>query len=118
MSDVHGIPDASMIMPDAPDGVSAVDGPISDGNDIDTVPADVVHDAGTSATVSGSVEGAVTAAFERLTNLQAATFTAGSTMGDLLPLPEAPDKDSTLLGYVAPDNIGGTGTGYNPAATS
>lgn len=112
MANYHGTPTADMVAADLPDGVEPVDGPVNEGGYIDAAPPGTDHDAGSSDTISGTVAGAVALAFANLAEHEAYSRTAGSTMGDVMPLPHGPDTDETILGYVSePKNIGGLGMG-------
>lgn len=112
MSNVHPTPDASMVAPGLPEGRPPVEGPTGGAADIQAAPPGTDHDAGSSSTLSGNIEGAVAAAVARLANLQSETLQQGSTIGDTMTLPPSPIQDETILGYIAePHNIGGLGKG-------
>lgn len=55
-------------------------------------------DAGGSDTVASSVDESVTIALAHNAELESDTHGPGSTVGDLISLPGAPDVDSTILG--------------------
>lgn len=58
--------------------------------DISPVQFTADNDAGGRDIVSGTVDGAVTAASARLAELESDTFGQGSTIGDVLNLPSSP----------------------------
>lgn len=78
---------------------------------INAAPPGTDQDAGSKDTISDSVPGAVAAAFANLAEHEAYTRIAGSSGGDVMPLPPSPDQDATLLGFVSPPNLGGLGKG-------
>jgi hypothetical protein len=64
-------------------------------------------DAGGRDPVSGSVDGSVASAVARYAELQADTFGAGSTIGDLMDLPSVPAN--TLPPASEPGQYGNAG---------
>lgn len=111
MADIHGVPSPSMVAPDLPEGRDPVEGPNNPGGYIQAAPPGTDHDAGSSDTISDSIPGAVAAALASLAEHEAYTRVAGSSGGDLMPLPPSPLKDETILGYVEAPNLGGLGKG-------
>lgn len=65
-----------------------------------SAPPGVVHDAGSSNTIAGTVEAAVVVAKAYMLEISQDTLTAGDSIGDLMPLPPCPDDDATLLAGV------------------
>ena len=62
-----------------------------------SAPPGVAHDAGSSSTIAGTVEAAVVVAKAYMLEISQDTLTAGDSLGDLMPLPPAPDNDATIL---------------------
>ena len=62
-----------------------------------SAPPGVVHDAGSSNTIAGTVEAAVVAAKAYVLEISQDTLAAGDSIGDPMPVPPAPDNDATLL---------------------
>jgi hypothetical protein len=58
-------------------------------------------DAGGSDDISASVAGSVAEAMARRDELESDTHGQGSTLGDVMTLPPAPDVDTTILGSVS-----------------
>ena len=73
---------------------------MADPDDLMSAPPGVAHDAGSSNTIAGTVEASVTVAQAYMLEISQDTLTAGDSIGDLMPLPPAPDDDSTLLSGV------------------
>lgn len=64
---------------------------------ITSAPPGVPSDAGSSDTVSPSVESAVAAAHARISEIASDTLQQGSVVGDPLPLPPMPFDDTSEL---------------------
>ena len=54
-------------------------------------------DSGGSDTIAGTVAGSVAACEANMRELESDTMGQGSTIGDLVAMPPAPDVDSTIL---------------------
>ena len=63
---------------------------MADPDGLESAPPGTDHDAGSANTVSGTVDGAVTAGMARVAQISEESLTAGDTLGDVMTLPPIP----------------------------
>jgi hypothetical protein len=66
----------------------------------------VAQDAGSANTIAATIEAAKAIGLAHVLELSQDTLTAGDTLGDLMPMPLPPDRDSTELGGF-PETVAG-----------
>lgn len=71
---------------------------MADADGLMPAPPGVGRDAGSASTIAATIEAAKAAGMARVLEISQDTLTAGSPLGDLMPLPPSPDADSTILG--------------------
>ena len=79
---------------------------MADADGLVAAPPGVDRDAGSASTISGTTDGAAAAGMARLAELESDTLTAGASLGDLMPLPPPPDRDTSVLGGI-PEAVAG-----------
>jgi len=68
--------------------------------------AEITGPAGTDDTVAATVEAAMAAGMAHVQYIEQATHTAGESIGDVMPLPPPPDRDTSVLGGL-PEQLSG-----------
>ena len=63
-----------------------------------SAPPGVDQDAGSASTIAATIEAAKAAGMGRVLEISQDTLAAGDSVGDLMPLPPPPDRDTTILG--------------------
>jgi len=67
-----------------------------------SAPAGVAQNAATDNTIAGTVEAAMTAGMAHVVYIEQDISPQGSAAGELMPLPPAPDHDTSILGGQPP----------------
>ena len=62
-----------------------------------SAPPGVAHDAGSSNSIAATIEAAKAIGMAHVLEISQDTLAAGDSLGDLMPVPPAPDNDATLL---------------------
>ena len=70
---------------------------MADADGLMSAPPGVAHDAGSANTIAATIEAAKAIGMAHVLELSQDTLTAGDSLGDLMPVPPAPDNDATLL---------------------
>jgi hypothetical protein len=76
-------------------------------DDLMSAPPGVDHDAGSANTIAATIEAAKAAGMAHVLEISQDTLTAGDDVGDLMPMPPAPDVDTSILGGQPPPIPGG-----------
>ena len=63
-----------------------------------SAPPGVDRDAGSASTIAATIEAAKAAGMGRVLEISQDTLAAGDSVGDLLPMPAPPDRDTSILG--------------------
>jgi hypothetical protein len=72
-----------------------------------SAPPGVAQDAGSADTIAATVEEARISGMAYVLEISQDTLTAGTSVGDLMPMPPAPDHDTSILGGQPPPIPGG-----------
>lgn len=64
-------------------------------------------DAGSDNTIAATIEAAKAIGMAHVMEIEQSTHTAGDSVGDLMPMPPAPDVDTSILGGEPPPLPGG-----------
>ena len=72
-----------------------------------SAPPGVDQDAGSASTIAATVDAAKAIGMAHVLEISQDTLTAGGTIGDLMPMPPAPDVDTSILGGQPPPIPGG-----------
>lgn len=59
--------------------------------------AEITGPAGTDDTMAATVQAAMVAGMANVMHIEQATHTAGDSIGTVMPLPDKPDVDATIL---------------------
>jgi hypothetical protein len=71
---------------------------MADPDDLMSAPPGVDQDAGSANTIAATVEAAKAAGMAHVLEISQDTLAAGDSVGDLMPLPQPPFHDTSVLG--------------------
>jgi hypothetical protein len=76
-------------------------------DDLPSAPPGVDRDAGSANSIAATIDAAKAIGLAHVLEISQDTLAAGDSIGDLMPMPPSPDRDTTELGGF-PDSPGGS----------
>jgi hypothetical protein len=67
-------------------------------DDLPSAPPGVDRDAGSANTIAATIDAAKAAGMAHVLEISQDTLAAGDPIGDLMPMPLPPDRDTSILG--------------------